>query len=202
MMLAFIFVVFFALVLILRLFNLQITHYDYYTEEALGNQMRTLPITPTRGKIFDRNGKVLATNQLAYKLTLTPENLTHDEAKTLLTLEQLGFINDNDIKAYHKNRKRYKKFHNIPLKHNLREAYVAKFLVSNQFAGVEIEIDYPYKGGFHLLGLGLKDYSGLLTKKLITIKEYRDERNKEIIKLMKSNRLNITLSGFRSRIYS
>jgi len=157
MMLAFIFVVFFALVLILRLFNLQITHYDYYTEEALGNQMRTLPITPTRGKIFDRNGKVLATNQLAYKLTLTPENLTHDEAKTLLTLEQLGFINDNDIKAYHKNRKRYKKFHNIPLKHNLREAYVAKFLVSNQFAGVEIEPYfhriYPYNdSSVHAIG--------------------------------------------------
>ena len=157
MMLAFIFVVFFALVLILRLFNLQITHHDYYTEEALGNQMRTLPITPTRGKIFDRNGKVLATNQLAYKLTLTPENLTHDEAKTLLTLEQLGFINDNDIKAYHKNRKRYKKFHNIPLKHNLRETYVAKFLVSNQFAGVEIEPYfhriYPYNdSSVHAIG--------------------------------------------------
>jgi len=39
MMLAFIFVVFFALVLILRLFNLQITHYDYYTEEALGHYL-------------------------------------------------------------------------------------------------------------------------------------------------------------------
>ena len=157
MMMAFIFVVFFALVLILRLFNLQITHYDYYTEEALGNQMRTLPITPTRGKIFDRNGKVLATNQLAYKLTLTPENLTHDEAKTLLTLEQLGFINDNDIKAYHKNRKRYKKFHNIPLKHNFRETHVAKFLVSNQFAGVEIEPYfhriYPYNdSSVHAIG--------------------------------------------------
>ena len=157
MMMAFIFVVFFTLVLILRLFNLQITHYDYYTEEALGNQMRTLPITPTRGKIFDRNGKVLATNQLAYKLTLTPENLTHDEAKTLLTLEQLGFINDNDIKAYHKNRKRYKKFHNIPLKHNFRETHVAKFLVSNQFAGVEIEPyfhrTYPYNdSSVHAIG--------------------------------------------------
>ena len=76
MMLAFIFVVFFALILILRLFNLQITHYDYYTEEALGNQMRTLPITPTRGKIFDRNGKVLATNQLAYKLTFPVDERT------------------------------------------------------------------------------------------------------------------------------
>ncbi|VVM27834.1 hypothetical protein BSPWISOXPB_168 [uncultured Gammaproteobacteria bacterium] len=35
--------------------------------------MRILPITPVRGKIFDRHGKIIATNQLAYKLTLTPE---------------------------------------------------------------------------------------------------------------------------------
>ncbi len=140
MMLAFIFVVFFTLILILRLFNLQITHYDYYTEEALGNQMQTLPITPSRGKIFDRNGKILATNKLAYKLTLIPEK-TKDITKTLLTLTKLGLINDNDIDDFHKNRKRYKKFHNIPLKHNLSETQVAKFLVSNQFIGVEIE---PY----------------------------------------------------------
>jgi penicillin-binding protein 2 len=44
---------------------------DYYTEESLGNQMRTLPITPARGKIFDRYGRIIATNQPAYKLTLT-----------------------------------------------------------------------------------------------------------------------------------
>ncbi|HIC41131.1 MAG TPA: penicillin-binding protein 2, partial [Piscirickettsiaceae bacterium] len=67
MILAFLFVLILTSVLILRLYNLQISNHDYYVEEALGNQMRTLPITPTRGKIFDRNGKIIATNQLSYK---------------------------------------------------------------------------------------------------------------------------------------
>ncbi|RUM80941.1 MAG: penicillin-binding protein 2, partial [Candidatus Thioglobus sp.] len=50
-----------------------------------------------------------------------------------------------------------KKFHNIPLKHNLRETHVAKFLVSNQFSGVEIEPYfhriYPYNdSSVHAIG--------------------------------------------------
>lgn len=140
MLMAFLFILIITSVLILRLYNLQISNHDYYAEEALGNQMRTLPITPTRGKIFDRNGQIIATNQLSYKLTLTPEK-TKNIAKTLLSLKQLNFIDEDDIKLFHKNRNRYKKFHNIPLKHKLSEQQVAEFLVSNRFIGVDVE---PY----------------------------------------------------------
>ena len=61
-----------TLILTLRLYNLQIIKHDYYEEEALGNQMQNLPITPIRGDILDRNGKILATNQFGYRLTITP----------------------------------------------------------------------------------------------------------------------------------
>ena len=138
MLMASLFILIITSVLILRLYNLQISNHDYYAEEALGNQMRTLPITPTRGKIFDRNGQIIATNQLSYRLTLTPEK-TKNIAKTLLSLQQLNFIDEDDIKRFHKNRNRYKKFHNIPLKHKLSEKQVAEFLVSNQFIGIDVE---------------------------------------------------------------
>ncbi len=138
--LASIFISILILILIFRLYNLQILDHKYYLEEALGNQMRLLPITPTRGKIFDRNGKILATNQLSYRLILTPEK-TKNIKKTLLQLKQLNFINDEDIKIFNKNKSHYKKFHSIPLKHKLSESKVAQFLVSNQFIGVDIE---PY----------------------------------------------------------
>ena len=68
-----VFMIAMALLLIYRLFNLQIINHDYYTEEALGNQLQILPIQPIRGNILDRNGKVLATNELSYRLTITPE---------------------------------------------------------------------------------------------------------------------------------
>lgn len=140
MLLALIFIFLLTLALISRLFNLQISNYEYYTEESLGNQMHILPITPTRGKIFDRHGKTIATNQLAYKLTLTPEK-TKDIPATLLSLKKFGLINDKNITTFKKIRKQYKKFHNIPLKQKLSEKQVAKFLVSNQFIGIDIE---PY----------------------------------------------------------
>ncbi len=138
--LAFLFIFILTLILVLRIYNLQIVNHDHYAEEALGNQMRTLPIVPARGNILDRNGKIMAENQLSYRLTLTPEKVKNT-AKTLLSLKKTGLINDEDIKQFHKIRKQYKKFHNIPIKHKLNETQVAEFLVSNQFTGVDIE---PY----------------------------------------------------------
>ncbi len=140
MVLAFVFILILTSVLILRIYNLQIVNHEYYSEEALGNQMRSVPVVPARGKILDRNGKILATNQLSYRLTLTPEKVKNT-AKMLLSLKKIGLINDDDIKQFKKNKRHYKKFHNIPLKHKLSEIQVAEFLVSNQFIGVDIE---PY----------------------------------------------------------
>ncbi|MDG2395573.1 penicillin-binding protein 2 [Candidatus Thioglobus sp.] len=137
---ALVFIFLLTLLLLIRVYNLQVVNHEFYQEEALGNQMRSLPITPSRGKIFDRHGTLLATNQLTYQLTLTPEKVKNI-SKTLITLQHKGFISENDIKSYYKNRKRFRKFHNIPIKHNLSKDQVAKFLVSNQFPGVDIE---PY----------------------------------------------------------
>jgi penicillin-binding protein 2 len=138
--LALFFVFLLTLILLIRIYNLQITNHQYYQEESLGNQMRNLPITPTRGKIFDRHGILLADNQLAYQLTIIPEKVKNID-NTLIKLQKNGFINARDISKYHKIRKRYRKFNNIPIKNNLNQTQVAKFLVNNQFPGVEIE---PY----------------------------------------------------------
>ncbi|MEO1944582.1 MAG: penicillin-binding protein 2, partial [Candidatus Thioglobus sp.] len=103
--------------------------------------MSVLPIIPTRGKIFDRNGKVLASNELSYMLTITPEKVKN-VSDTINNLEKLGIINSDDISQYKKNRKRYKRFNNIPLKINLSESEVANFVVNKQFSGVEVEHYY------------------------------------------------------------
>jgi len=145
-----------TLILILRLFNLQVSKHDYYLEEALGNQMQNLPITPIRGDILDRNGKILATNEFSYILTITPEKVTNLN-ETLIRLEINDLITYDDIKKFNKSLSRYKKFHNIPLKFNLSESSVASFLVSNQQPGVEIEPYfhrvYPYgSSSAHIIG--------------------------------------------------
>ena len=145
-----------TLILIVRLFNLQVTKHDYYLEEALGNQMQNLPITPIRGDILDRNGKILATNEFSYILTITPEKVTNLN-ETLIGLELRDLITYDDIKKFNKKLSRFKKFHNIPLKFNLSESSVASFLVENQLPGVEVEPYfhrvYPYgESSAHLIG--------------------------------------------------
>ena len=145
-----------TLILILRLFNLQVTKHDYYLEEALGNQMQNLPITPIRGDILDRNGKVLATNEFSYILTITPEKVTNLN-ETLIELEISDLISYEDIKKKKKKLSRFKKFHNIPVKFNLSESSVASFLIKNQLPGVEVEPYfhrvYPYgASSSHLIG--------------------------------------------------
>ena len=145
-----------TLILIVRLFNLQVTKHDYFLEEALGNQMQNLPITPIRGDILDRNGKILATNEFSYILTITPEKVTNLN-ETLIGLEISDLITYDDIKKFNKKLSRFKKFHNIPLKFNLSESSVASFLVENQLPGVEVEPYfhrvYPYgESSAHLIG--------------------------------------------------
>ena len=145
-----------AFILIYRLFNLQIIQHDFYVEEALGNQMQNLPITPIRGDIIDRNGKILATNQFSYRLTITPEKVSNLN-DTLVELEINEYIDDEDIKRFNDNLNRYKKFQNIPIKFNLSESSASSFLVSNQIPGVEVEPHfhrvYPYGiSSSHLIG--------------------------------------------------
>jgi len=46
----------------LRLYYLQITRYDFFSQKAKNQHVRKLPVIAKRGEIFDRNGKPLAVN--------------------------------------------------------------------------------------------------------------------------------------------
>jgi penicillin-binding protein 2 len=129
--------------IIMRVYKLQVIDHEYYKQQALGNSLTLAPIVPGRGRIFDRNGVLLADNTLAYKLTLIPEKVNNLK-KTLNTLKQQGFITNNHIQNFYKKRKRFKKFHNIVLKDKMQDAEVARFLVNNNLDGVEL-VPYFYR---------------------------------------------------------
>lgn len=64
--------VFFILgaVLIYRCFDLQIVHGEEYLENFVLETEKTRDIASTRGNIFDRNGNILAYNELAYSVKI------------------------------------------------------------------------------------------------------------------------------------
>ena len=56
----------------LRLYQLMIEEYDYYSAQALRNQTRTTSVTAHRGDILDRNMNILATSVSVENVYLDP----------------------------------------------------------------------------------------------------------------------------------
>ncbi|MCD8020711.1 MAG: hypothetical protein LUF92_14390 [Clostridiales bacterium] len=111
LILVFVFIVLLFLLLVGRLTYLVVQRGDKYETIVLGQQNHTSStIAYERGKIYDRNGNILATNEVTYTLVLEPKNIIEvgenakededDENEVLeTTIEKLceyfGFSEDN-----------------------------------------------------------------------------------------------------------
>jgi penicillin-binding protein 2 len=71
-----------------RIWYLQVMKGDYYRELSEQNRVRTVPIRPARGLIFDRRGELLANNLPSFNLYATLED-TRDREGLALALEEL-----------------------------------------------------------------------------------------------------------------
>ncbi|HEY2745084.1 MAG TPA: penicillin-binding protein 2, partial [Polyangia bacterium] len=60
------------LLLVGRLYQLQVMSGDYYMRKSADNFVKELELPATRGQIRDRNGKVLVDNRPAYNVYITP----------------------------------------------------------------------------------------------------------------------------------
>ena len=76
------------IVIIFRVFYIQVISYDKLSNLAQSLWSRELPITADRGEIVDRNGKKLATNITTTSLVLIPNQIkdAEDVAKKLATI--------------------------------------------------------------------------------------------------------------------
>jgi penicillin-binding protein 2 len=128
-----------VLVLVVRLFILQIVDHDVFSTLSQTNRMRLTAIAPNRGLIYDRNGIVLAENRPSYQLELVPDEVKEIDA-TLEQLRKLIRIEESDIQRFRKELKRDRGFEPIPLRFNLSEGEVANFAVNrHRFPGVDIK---------------------------------------------------------------
>ena len=72
--------VIFAIILIARVFYLQVIRADYYMNNYIQRTEKTVYTEGTRGNIYDRNGNVLAYNKLAYSVIM--EDPSNDDETT------------------------------------------------------------------------------------------------------------------------
>lgn len=125
-------------VLVYRMIYLQIVHHDTFSTLSQDNRLQLSPVPPNRGLIFDRNGVVLAENQPAFHLTVTP-NEVPDLDQTLSELVEVINFTTSDIESFKRALKRHRSFEAIPLRLNLSETEAAYFAVNrHRFPGVDI----------------------------------------------------------------
>lgn len=77
-------------VLLCALFNVQVIQGNYYLELGDKNRIRIIPLEAPRGRVFDRNGKLLATNRPSYDVAATPEDMTPEAVQLLSGLLKIS----------------------------------------------------------------------------------------------------------------
>ena len=145
-----------ALILIGKLFVIQIVDSSYKID-ASNNSMVYSTIYPTRGIIYDRNGRILVGNKVAYDILVTPKEVT--EFDTLALSEALGvtpgFIKEK-MDGYYRNRRRIGYQSVVMLKQLPPERYMRFAELAYKFPGFRGQPrsirQYPYNAGGNLLG--------------------------------------------------
>ena len=128
-----------TVLLIGRLFLLQVIRFDYYTEQSQGNRVRIEPIPAARGLILDRNGEVIASNQPAYQLELVPEQVA-DLDQTLQGLVALQLLQADELDEVRRAVRSRRPFDSVPIRLRMTEEDIARFAVRRfEFPGVNIE---------------------------------------------------------------
>ena len=154
---AFIVIILLLLILLVNLADLQIANFSYYSTKSNNNRIEIIPIPPSRGMIYDRNGTPLAINNITYQLNIIPDKVK----KLNEQFEQLKAIvdlTDEDIENFQKERRNYKAHRPVPLKDNLTQQQIAHFVVDqHRFPYVSIvgiqHRYYPYEASLtHIIG--------------------------------------------------
>ena len=96
LVLAAVFVVALVGALVARMYYLQVTQYEHHSTLSENNRVHVQPIPPTRGRIYDRNGVVLAENRPSYSLTITRDRV-EDLPATFELLRSLLALSEEDL---------------------------------------------------------------------------------------------------------
>ena len=145
-----------AAIILGKLFYIQIID-DEYKINSNNNSMVYDIIYPTRGIIYDRNGKIIVSNKVTYDILVTPREVKQFD--TLMLADALNvtpeFIRDK-MNEYARNRRRIGYQSVVMLKQIKPETYMQFAEIQYKFPGFRGQArsirDYPVNAGGNLLG--------------------------------------------------
>jgi len=145
------------LVIVVRLFYLQVYEADKYRTMSEENRISSRILVPPRGVIYDRNGVPLADNKQNFQAMLVAEQ-TNSVDKTISQFKKLMPLSDKEEARVRRDLKRYRRFVPIKLKEGLNWEEVSKILLATrEMSGVVVDDglsrSYPFgKQTAHVLG--------------------------------------------------
>ncbi len=143
-----------------QLFTLQIVEHEKYQTLSDQNRIKLMPLPPTRGQIFDRNGKVLATNIPSYDLEVVKQDIPpREQIETLVEkVEKIIPLTQQEKERFYRAFQRAQIQEATPLKEELTDVEIAKIAVNlHHLNGIHITPKltrfYPYRAhAVHALG--------------------------------------------------
>ncbi len=144
------------IILAIQCVNLQVIHYPYYRRLSEQNCIRTIDLGIPRGKIFDRNGRILAQDKTCFHLVFVPYDLKDPAEVASILSKILGLDYDELIKKL--SVKSMNPFDRRILKRNLSQAEIAAvseygFKLSGVFVQAGLERTYTLgQDAAHLIG--------------------------------------------------
>ena len=143
--------------LISRLFYLQVVRYNELSTQSDENRVLVQPIPPTRGLIYDTNGRLLAVNKPSHILSIVREQ-TRDLEGLLDDIDNILPLTEGELQRFHQRIKRRRPYEAVPLKFDLTSEEIAQISVNLfRLPGVDINAElirqYPEGKNFaHSIG--------------------------------------------------
>lgn len=169
------------LFLISGFWRLQIESPEVYSQQAERNRIKSLPILAPRGKILDRNGRVIVDNHSSFSLILSRDTLKQEHLKPIA--EGLGMEYEDLVERVRRFRKR-PTYEAIVIKEELSQAEI-DFVESHRDPATFPELElihaqrrlYPRDGlGAHMIG-----YVGEVSENELNTAEFIDYEPGDVI---------------------
>lgn len=182
------------LFLIAGFWKLQIQNPQVYDEKAQQNSIKSVPIPAPRGRILDRDGRVIVDNHSSFKLLLARESLKEEHLKPIAQGLDIDY---NDLLAKVQKFRSQPKFVPLPVKDELSPADLAFVASHHDFFPEMVLIEsqsrlYPQNGMLaHVIG-----YTGEISEQELDMPEFAKDNPGDIIgKFGIERQYNSTLMG-------
>ncbi|MFT4721486.1 MAG: penicillin-binding protein 2 [Candidatus Azotimanducaceae bacterium] len=129
-----------TLLLVARMFYLQIVQHDLFTTLSDRNRIQAKSVPPIRGLIFDRHGALIADNIPSYSLTITKERVL-DLEQTINQVRDIVELSDDEVARFRRRlARRQRPFESVPILFRLTPSEIARISVNSYtLPGVEVE---------------------------------------------------------------